>query len=92
MQWLSYFDLFLRVQNRNSISLVKDNRTYFNEEMDQVLSTKITLSEVQAGIHKLKTGKAHGKDGIPAEFYKYTLDTISPTLVVLERKVVLVLV
>ena len=68
MQWLSYFDSLLRVQNRTSISSIKDNRNYFNEEMDQVLNTKITLSEVHAGIHKLKTGKAHGKDGIPAEF------------------------
>ena len=86
-QWLSYFDSLLCVQNKNSISSVKDNRKYFKEQMDQVLNTKITLSEVQAGIHKLKTGKAHGKDGIPAEFYKSTLDIISPILVVLFNKI-----
>ena len=36
--------------------------------MDVILNQAITLAEVQKGILKLKAGKSHGKDGIPAEF------------------------
>ena len=41
--------------------------------MDLILNTPITIQEVERGIRKLKSGKAPGKDGLPAEFLESTL-------------------
>ena len=54
--------------------------------MDVVLNSEITLDEVQKSILKLKSTKAHGTDGIQVEFYKSTIDLISPILVLLFNK------
>ena len=55
--------------------------------MDRLLNSEITLLEVRKSISKLKTGKANGTDGIPAEFYKSTIHSVSPDLVLLFNKI-----
>ena len=52
-----------------------------------ILNTPITKEEVERGIRKLKSGKTPGKDGLPAEFFKSTLNNISPLLVILFNKI-----
>jgi hypothetical protein len=71
----------------SSILNIRDDPSFFNEDMDSLLNNEILLDEVQKGINKLKVGKAHGKDGIGAEFYKSTIYEISPLLVLLFNKI-----
>ena len=55
--------------------------------MDRLFNLEIILLEVRKSISKLKTGKSYGTDGIPAEFYKSTIDSISTVLVLLFNKI-----
>ena len=86
-EWIKYFTTLLFDSQVHTALTVEDNTLYFNEEMDTVLNSDITLDEVQKSILKLKLNKAHGTDGIPAEFYKSTLNLISPILVLLFNKI-----
>ena len=86
-EWIKYFTTLLFDSQVHTALTVEDNPLYFNQEMDVVLNSEITLDEVQKSILKLKWNKAHGTDGIQAEFYKSTIDLISPILVLLFNEI-----
>ena len=86
-EWIKYFTTLLFDSQVHTALTVEDNPLYFNQEMDVVLNSEITLDEVQKSILKLKSDKAHGIDGIQAEFYKSTINLISSILVLLFNKI-----
>ena len=61
---------------------VDSNYEHRNAEMKHISNDEILRS-----ICKLKSGKADGKDGIGAEFYKHTCNTITPVLNSLFNKI-----
>ena len=71
-EWFVYFKSLLFKNNDTSIP-VEDSPIYYNEQMVFLLNSEISPEEVQRGLLKLKTRKAHGKDGISAEFFKKIL-------------------
>jgi len=52
-----------------------------------VLNDPFELSEIKQSILRLKNGKSCGDDGIPSEFYKFSVDYISPIQLVLFNKI-----
>ena len=49
-------------------------------EQNKWLNADITIAEVDKAISKLKTNKAAGGDGLPAEWYKSLRDSLTPLL------------
>ena len=54
------------MDNGQSLLNVNNKPTIVKDVTDLIINQAITLAEVQTGILKLKSGKSHGKDGIPA--------------------------
>ena len=54
---------------------------------DIILNSPITEFEVRKSIGKLKNGKAPGKDGISAEFYKLTCHIATPILALIFNEI-----
>lgn len=46
----------------------------------QYLQAKVSPQEISTSIHNLKDNKAPGPDGVPAEFYKSSIDWITQDL------------
>ena len=66
-RWNEYFkDLLNRPSNVSMESLAKVHQ----EPIQEHLANPLTLHEVQAAIHVMKSNKAPGPDGIPAEIWK----------------------
>ena len=63
------------------------NTHEFIDESAGILNAPFTLAEIEDSISNLVKGKSCGPDGIPAEFYKYTLHDIAPVLLILFNKI-----
>ena len=66
-RWNEHFkDLLNRPSNVSMESLTKVHQ----EPIQEHLANPLTLHEVQAAIQAMKSNKAQGPDGIPAEIWK----------------------
>jgi len=84
--WMSYFNTLLFKDNQTPLTMLTAPREETGQA-DLYLNSPITDDEIRHGIDHLKTGKAHGPDGLSAEFYKSTKVLIAPILNVLFNKI-----
>ena len=81
-KWLIYFKklLYNLTQRQWQADDILDDH-------DIILNSPITEFEVRKSIGKLKNGRAPGKDGISAEFYKHTCHIVTPILVLIFNEI-----
>ena len=79
--WFNYFKSLLHKDGQIDIKERHWNADQTDNEYGLILNAPITHDEVIKSILKLKNGKACGKDGITAEFYKSSCHFVSPLLV-----------
>ena len=65
----------------------EQNGNYIPADSAAFLNDPLSGAEVRSAIRKLKTGKSSGPDGLVAEFFKCTLDLLSPILTLFFNKV-----
>ena len=87
-KWVQHFSSSLFKVDKESLSTFGFNQAKIrNGNINVLLNSPITNEEIMYGIRKLKNGKAHGRDGIGAEFYKNTCLSILPLLLTLFNKI-----
>jgi len=74
-------------ENVTNVDPCTDNSHNLADPTAIVLNEPITIEEIQRSISTLSFGKSSGIDGIPAEFFKYTTDDISPILILLFNQI-----
>jgi hypothetical protein len=94
-EWFLYFSDLLNSDNAHDVELSdfdaqvqtfsQSHKTGCQQCEDMnihnVLNTAITEEEVTLATSKLKNGKSTGTDGIPGEFYRYSLHKLYPIFV-----------
>ncbi|XP_060562301.1 uncharacterized protein LOC132721934 [Ruditapes philippinarum] len=79
-EWYQYFAGLLYDENAVAIDQPSDN---YIDPSASVLNEPFTLDEILRSIANLSVGKCSGIDGIPAEFFKTTMDDIAPIFLAL---------
>ena len=88
--WATYFQSLLFKDNQASITgLANPTEAPDDVLVDGILNMPISNEEIEKSIDKLKLGKAHGVDGIGAEFYKNTKTLVVPLLNEIFNKILL---
>ena len=78
-KWYDYFFSLLYIDQAPCI-VINNNADAINDDVIS-LNEPFTLAEVKVQIRNLINNKSSGIDGIPAEFYKNSLNNITPFLV-----------
>ena len=70
-EWYSYFKTLLN--DESALPLTPDAHLYDNNDAGIELDQPFSCAEIESAIYKLSNDKSPGPDGIPSEFYKFTL-------------------
>ena len=86
-KWLIYFKKLLYNSDYVNLNQKQWEADDILDNHDIILNSPIRESEVRKSIGKLKNGKAPGKDGISAEFYKHTCHIATPILALIFNEI-----
>ena len=85
LQWFNYFKVLFSLSEQDEMG--EQNGNYIPADSAAFLNDPLSVAEVRSAIRKLKTWKSPGPDGLVAEFFKCTLDLLSPILTLFFNKV-----